>query len=131
MIWGEVSTGVVNSGGLPGKIYARGNNDVGNDDLVLHAAGVPAGRPGLFFYGANQLQVTFGNGYRCVGSPRLLHPPVFTDIAGHAERRLDFQSNPVLSDITLTVPGQWNFQFWYRDAGSSNTTDALSVDFFD
>ena len=124
-------TSVANTTGLAGRIYARGTPDVGNNDMVVHASGVPVDRPGIFFYGQTQVQVTFGNGYRCIGSPHLLNPPVFTDAAGHAERRLDFTTDPLLSDITPTLPSQWNFQFWFRDADSSNTTDALSVDFFD
>ena len=66
------------------------------------------------------------------GNLQRLQPPLQTDAFGRAERTINFNADPVLSDITLTVPGQWNFQFWHRDnMGSSNLTDAVAIDFFD
>ena len=62
---------------------------------------------------------------------RLIHAPVRTDAAGRASRWLDLSADPLLSTIAASAPRQWNFQFWYRDNGGSNLTDAVAVDFLD
>jgi hypothetical protein len=124
--------GGVNSTGVSGRICALGSADVSDDDLTLLATDLPPNRTGLFVYGAVQTQVPLWDGFQCVGSARRLFGALRTSYSGQAVRGIDFYADPVLSDITLTVPAQWNFQFWYRDAmGSSNLTDGVTVDFFD
>ena len=102
---------------------------ISNNDLVLIATGLPPNAAGLFYYGAAETFVTFGNGYRCVASP------VF---------RLGVQNANLFGELVYnlnvnSVPGPINpgdtkyFQAWYRNpAGGGagfNLSDALQVQF--
>jgi hypothetical protein len=92
-------------------------------------------KPGIFYYGPNQIQIPFGDGNRCVGAGgtgvfRL--PVVFTDSSGEALQDLDFSVAGTLAD-NIQAGEVWNFQFWFRDplAGGAtfNLSDALEVTF--
>jgi hypothetical protein len=95
------------------------------------------GTPTGFFYGANQGQFAFGDGFRCVpGSIERLWPPVMIDgLFGDVTRNVDFTNGPMSSGPNMITPGStWNFQFWYRDplgpGGSGfNLTDGLTAIF--
>lgn len=120
-----------NSAGLVGHLFATGSAVAADNDLLLRAECCPPNKVGLFFYGPGQVQLPLGNGFRCVGGAlRRLGPPQLTDAIGAAERVVDLTVEPALSDITLAVPVQMNFQFWHREAaGGSNLTSAVSIDF--
>ena len=96
--------------------------------------GIPGGS-GLFYYGPNQIQTSFGDGFRCVGGQTFrLNPVVQADAFGTATLPVDFTQPPTGSGAGLITPGStWNFQHWYRDvmAGMSgfNLSDGLSVTF--
>jgi len=115
------------------RINFGGTASVSSNDFQIIAAFAPAGQPGLFYYGPNQLEVPFGNGFRCVGGTvtRLNPPIVISSPWGEAIHELDNSAPQHAGNIQ---PGtRWNFQFWYRDpadGGSNfNLTDALSVPF--
>ena len=124
-----------NSTGAPARIDAQGTNSVAENDLVLGAEPLPAGRTVVFFYGAEQVQQPFGDGFLCVGAggsflARLA--PVLPDAAGRAEHALD-NTAPVQAATRIQVGSTWHFQAWYQDpaAGGSgfSLTDALAVSF--
>ena len=78
---------------------------------------------GLFYYGSQQVQTVFGNGYRCVGSPVFRLPITAANVFGDTIYQLNFP----------TLPGQisggqvWNFQLWYRNpAGGGCRTPPMS-----
>jgi hypothetical protein len=114
-----------NSTGLAALVAASGSNLAGGgNQLLLSAAPTQSGQPGIFFHGASQINVPFGNGSLCVGAPivRLL-PPVVADGSGTSMRVLDNGS---------FLPDQIrNFQYWYRDpmggGANFNTSNAVSV----
>ncbi len=54
-----------NSTGSPADISASGSASVGAGYLKLESSPVP-NQPGVFFHGANQAQIPFGNGFLCV-----------------------------------------------------------------
>ena len=90
-------------------------------------------QPAIFYYGPNQLQAPFGNGYRCVaagpqGTFRL--PVRISDGSGVIEDTIDFSSSP--SDV-IQAGETWQFQSWFRDPGgggsSYNLSDGLSLEF--
>ena len=93
---------------------------------------MPPGVFGLFFYGPTQVQVAFGNGFRCVGgSTQRVQPAAQASGAGVTTRQLDLSAFPHAGTIT---PGAvLNFQLWYRDpsAGGAqfNVTDGTQVQF--
>jgi hypothetical protein len=87
---------------------------------------------GLYFYGSDELQVPFGNGYRCVGGQLFRIAATVTDAGGNSMLPVDL-ANP-RSEAGRILPGStWKFQYWYRDtpagSGSFDLSDGLSVTF--
>ena len=127
-----------NSTGFPATLHWSGMPSVSAGGFILLAQSAVPNQFGLFYYGPVQTQVSFGHGFRCVGSGLLgtfrLSPAVQCDAFGDAQRTLDWSGPPVGSGAGEIRAGEtWNFQFWYRDpaAGSPgfNLTAALSVKF--
>jgi hypothetical protein len=127
--------GSVNSTGQGASIGMLGSTSVAANDLILSCAQGPPGQVGIFFYGPNQVQVPFGDGFRCVGGGTFrLYPPQQTDAFGDLVRPLDLTVPPANGGPGMIQAGDvWNFQFWYRDpaAGGAgfNFSDGLSVTF--
>jgi hypothetical protein len=116
-----------NSAGAGATIGWLGSSSIGAHDLVLTAAGAPAGKLGRFFYGDRRASAPFGNGVRCVGGQISRLPAQQTDASGGAQRVFTYPGDPV-------IPGSvWNFQFYFRDpaAGGAafNASNALEVRF--
>ena len=118
------------SGGGMASMGDSGSPSVSGNNYAISVADAPANRSGLFYFGPNQVQVAFGDGFRCVGgmATRLV-PPQMTDALGAAQRALDLTGFP-----QITPGSNWNFQFWFRDPGGPggtgfNTSDGLNVTF--
>ena len=85
---------------------------------------------GIFFFGADQDQVPFGNGFLCVGGMlfRLDVELAAGNVLTHA---VDFGAPPASQQIAAGTT--WNFQAWFRDpvAGGANfdLSDALTIAF--
>ena len=92
----------------------------------------PPLNPGLFFYGTNQLQLPFGDGFQCVGGSVYRLAAKIADAGGQLTHLVDYAAPPELAG-QISVGSQWNFQCWYRDPGSLgsgfNLTDGLAVTF--
>jgi hypothetical protein len=92
-----------------------------------------AGEPGLFYFGPDEPQVPFGNGFRCVGGGPgevfRVFPFVAADAAGSLRASLDLPSLPG----TISPGSTWKFQAWFRDpAGGGqgfDLSDGISIDF--
>ncbi|MCH2105782.1 MAG: M12 family metallo-peptidase [Planctomycetes bacterium] len=114
-----------------------GTQSIWADEFILFAHSVPSGQFGIFYYGPNQLQAPFGDGFRCVGAGLLgtyRLPVQQADSFGDVYCPLDFNSPPASAGGGLIVDGmEWNFQFWYRDppgvTSSFNLSNALRVEF--
>ena len=129
--------GGVNSTGMRAKIGYAGTASVSANDLVLTADKCPPGKPGLFFYGPEQIFTPLGDGYQCVGAGSLatyrLNPVVVTDGAGHVLRPLDLNAPPANGGESAIEAGStWYFQFWYRDpagfgGNGFNLSDGLGI----
>ena len=119
------STGVAAGMGWGGSTSVRAN------DLTLTCEqGVP-GQPALFFYGDQQIEVPFGDGFRCAGGNVQRLGVETLDIFGGASLALDLTDPPQPSG-QISAGSTWFFQVWYRDpAGASgfNLSDALSATF--
>jgi len=120
--------GAPNSWSPGAGISLLGSPSIAANDLTLRVDLASQQQFGLFYYGVNQVQIIFGDGFRCVsGGVVRLNPAALTDIFGTYERPVD---NNVQG---FTVGQTWNFQFWYRDpvAGNSgfNLSNGLSVTF--
>jgi len=106
-----------------------GTQSVAANDLILLATGCPPNAAGLFYYGANETFVTFGNGFRCIGSPVFRLGVINVNVFGDAAFNLNLNSVPgpiIVGDTKF-------FQFWYRNpAGGGagfNLSDSLAVPF--
>ena len=122
-------TSAPNSVGAGGATLGlSGSASVAAEDLTLTALQVPD-QPGIFYFGPTQIQVVFGEGFRCVGGPVHRLPVSFAS-SNVLTRVVDFSSSP--GDV-ITAGQTWNFQGWYRDpanGGSAfNLTDAVSLTF--
>ncbi|HIK60036.1 MAG TPA: hypothetical protein EYF98_05020 [Planctomycetes bacterium] len=128
-----------NSAGPGAEISASGSTSVSANDLQLHVSGSVPGTIGAFFYGSDQTQVVFGNGFRCVASGQVtglfrLNPPLIVDGAGNLSRALDLSAPPASGGAGMITAGSsWNFQFYFRDvpAGGAafNLSDGMRVTF--
>jgi len=125
-----------NSSGASASISSSGDFSISANNLTLAATGAALNKVGLFYYGGNQVQVPFGDGFRCVGGQIFrLSPPVLTDVLGFAQRSLDFTSPPMNSGGGMVSAGSSAyFQFWFRDPGGPggsgfNLSDGLCVTF--
>jgi hypothetical protein len=102
--------------------------------MVLTATGLPGGQFGIFYYGRNQVQIPFGNGFRCVGGGQIYRLPLGqADGSGVSNFALDFNNLP--SGGQIATGEVWNFQHWYRDpmggGARFNLSDGLRVQFCD
>jgi hypothetical protein len=108
-----------------------GSRNISLNDFVLVALNAPPQKTGLFYYGPNQAQVPFGNGYRCVGSPITRLPLVVSNDLGDMIYALDYNNLPASGQIHAGEV--WNFALWYRDpaAGGANfnASNGLNVIF--
>ena len=123
-------TAAPNSSGQPAYIGALGSSLVAAGDLTLTASNLPTfATTGIFFVGTNQVQVPFGDGFRCVGGAvRRSQPPLTSNESPSLLNPVNFNSS-YAQDITAGAT--LNFQFWYRDplaiASGFNLTDALQI----
>ncbi len=127
-----------NSAGAGALMSTEGSTSICASDFTLYVSGAPKNIPGAFYYGPQQAQVPFGNGWRCVGGGltgifRLL-PAQNTGASGTASRTLDFSLPPIGSGPgQISAGSTWCFQYWYRDpagGGSNfNLSDAVQATF--
>jgi hypothetical protein len=121
-----------NSAGPGAPIGHLGTFSIGMNDLSLTVSGVPTHHFGLFFAGVNQIQVPFGDGYRCIGGGIVRYGLVDSGSDGAGTLALDF-SDPTRPESAIVPGSRWAFQFWHRDipAGGSgfNLSDAFVATF--
>ena len=120
-----------NSVGGGAHMGFSGSVVIANNQFELLASDLPPGVWGQFCYGTAQMQVPFGDGFRCVGAERRLPPLARADSAGVARHQVDLTVGPISTDA---MPGgELYFQYWYRDGAAGgagfNLTDGLIVRF--
>ncbi|MFT5049033.1 MAG: choice-of-anchor B domain-containing protein [Chlamydiales bacterium] len=115
---------------------STGSTSIVVNTFALETSNAPANKFGVYFYGPNQIQSPFGDGFRCVGgATQRLNPLVQTDAGGFVTRPVDFTVYPTGSGNSQITPGStWNFQLWFRDpmgpgGNGFNLSDGLSVSF--
>ncbi|MCP3915910.1 MAG: hypothetical protein GY711_10180 [bacterium] len=128
-----------NSTGGPARISTTGSADVAASDLVLVAEDLPPGEFGYFLVGSNQGQVQppgsqgtlclSCSGFQgCAGIGRFSQAGQIV-VGPTGSLLVDLGALPLTPPVTVQVGETWNFQCWYRDLGSSNFSDAVSVVF--
>ena len=120
--------GAPNSAGPGAILTATGSTCFGLNNLGLSCTGLPPNTVGLFYYGANAIQVPFGNGFRCVaGGVFRLGPAVAGNAGGVATRAVDLTQPPAsIGPGAITIGSTWRFQFWYRDVPAGGAFFNLS-----
>ncbi|TDJ70394.1 MAG: hypothetical protein E2O39_10125 [Planctomycetota bacterium] len=122
-----------NSAGSPATISASGSTSVASNVMTLSAEPVP-NQPAVFFYGPEQTQMPFGNGFLCVGtgSTGIARLAVENGVGNVVTHALDM-TMPTTPQTQITAGSTWNFQCWYRDpaAGGAffNLSDGLEITF--
>jgi len=123
-----------NSTGNTARLHAEGSASVALNDLELHAEFVPAGEPGLFFYGPAEVAIPFGDGTRCVSGPagtiQRIYPYASAGEDGFLSATVD-NTHPVHAP-QLAQPGStWKFQAWFRDSAAGgagfNLSDGITL----
>jgi len=117
-----------NSVGPGALISSTGSTSIAANDFTLIANGGVPLQIGLFYYGSTQIEVPFGDGFRCVGgSIARLNPPQPSDGFGDSWRWVDFTQPPANAGPNQITPGStWYFQFWYRDPAGGGSGFNLS-----
>ena len=93
---------------------ATGSMVVADNTLQLFCSACPPNQYGIFFYGPNQVQAAFGDGYRCVGGSLYRFGVQQVSIWGDVINSVDL-TNPPAPSGQVTAGSTWNYQFWYRD----------------
>jgi hypothetical protein len=100
----------------------------GNDSVVLHVTGMPAGAPLLFFQGtSNALNIAFGDGTLCT-SGSIIRLRVKINVGGASQ--FPEPGDPSVSatgGITLGSGATRYYQAYYRDAGPFCTPNTFNM----
>ena len=126
-----------NSSGQVAVLRAEGSPLVSDNDLVLHAYGLPIGKLGYLLMSSETDRTPFfggSEGVLCLGSPiiRFASDVLSSGSSGEVSFTVDLTSLPSGEQIS---PGDVRrFQFWFRDdtagAGQTSTTSrAVEVEF--
>lgn len=132
----EYCASTTNSSGVAGESYAIGSSTILEEDLTLVALGLPTNEYGYFLMSATQGFVPhFGgsDGNLCLGGHiyRFNSPPQGKVLNSGNDGFFTYRPN--LTDLpqgVVFLPGEtWNFQSWFRDVFTSNTSTGISVGF--
>jgi len=133
---GNYCVGAANSSGAGASLALGGSQSIFTNDFRVEASGVAPNVFGLVFYGPNQIQAPFGDGFRCIGGQTFrVQPPVQADGSGNLSKSISFTSGPAASGNGTILPtSTWNFQLWYRDpmgpgGNGYNTSDGIWATF--
>lgn len=116
----QTSPNTVGAGAI---MDSAGSLSLSANNLVLIAYDAPHNASALYFYGPNETQVPFGNGFRCIGNPITRLGIIQIDPLGTAYLPLDFTTG----SLTQITPGStWSFQLWYRNPAAGGAGFNLS-----
>ncbi|MAF65689.1 MAG: hypothetical protein CMJ84_08535 [Planctomycetes bacterium] len=124
-----------NSSGTGAMMGSNSETSISENLFEIRAFGAVPAEAALFFYGPNETQMPFGEGFRCVGGGVFrLDPPIPVGAGGQLARPVDFTAPPANVGPGRILAGDtWKFQLWYRDPAGGpagfNLSDGLSVDF--
>ena len=114
-------TAAANSVDAGGAIISGiGSSSLSAATLELVATPAP-NQPAIFYYGPNQLNLAFGNGFRCIGG-FVVRMPVVNGAGNEIHHVVDFVAN----GTNFANLGTVNFQCWYRDPAGGGAFFNLS-----
>ena len=128
------SPAVANSTGNPAVISATGSDVAADNAVTLHAQDMPPNQFGYFLSGPTQGLVNppGSAGNLCLtGTIGRYTADVFnTGAGGAASLALDLTDVPFPPGSYSILAGDtWNWTTWFRDTGTSNFTDGVSITF--
>ncbi len=131
---GTGGAGCENSAGQGGGLLtATGLPSVYLDSVTLHASGLPAQAPILFFQAINELNygsgITFGDGLRCAGGALLRLKVKIASAGGTAAYGYGIGTDIPISirGLVPTIGGHFRYQGWYRDIAPFCTIDEFNL----
>lgn len=127
--------GRANSSGASASLSARGTASVAANDLGFDVVGLPPGSVGYLLMANSRDQLPGlggGEGDLCLGGTisRVLTSLGTADALG--THPVDFDGTALPPSATLSPGATWSFQWWYRDADptpTSNTSHAIEIAF--
>ncbi|MDG1490283.1 MAG: hypothetical protein P8R43_00235 [Planctomycetota bacterium] len=128
---------VLNSSGFGAHMFATGSDLVADNAFTLNAECLPNNSSGYFFVSQGSIfvpNVGSSTGNLCIGGGpvgRFLASVVNSGSGTSVTVLTDLTMWPQPTGTVSVIPGDsYNFQYWFRDIGStSNFSDALSVTF--
>lgn len=122
----------LNSTGQPGQLEASGSHLVADNNFSLRALQLPANQFGYPLFSNAQGVVPVASGILCLSGQIGRFTSNLFNSGGSGD------SGPLVIDLNnlpwppggAVLPGDtWNFQIWYRDIGTSNFTNGVTVVF--
>ncbi len=121
-----------NSTGLPAKLAGQGSDVATDNALMLHAFQLPPNQFGYPLMSDTQASTPVAGGILCLGGTiaRFKSDIFNSGATGDSGLiMLDLANLPNPPGGSVMAGETWNFQMWYRDTGTSNFTNGLSVVF--
>jgi len=121
--------GSVNTTGQAATFRAFGVDHPAFNQVFLDVDNLPAFQWGQFLMSQSQANLPIGSGFLCLGGPQIRLPSTVGNswFYGAVGTQLDLTALPPAANVMI---GQsWFFQYWYRDTGTSNLSNALRIDF--
>ena len=127
-----------NSTGSAAAISATGSATAADNDVTLHATGVPPMQFGIFITSETQAATPLASGTLCVGGNivRFQGPGQIRQADANGEYSLQIDTTALPAGVpTPILPGEtWNFTTWFRDldpmvGNTANFSDGVSIDF--
>ncbi len=121
-----------NSTGMPAILDGHGSDVVVDNALVLHAFQLPPNKSGYPLISATQGSNPVGSGVLCLSGTIGRYPALIFNSGAAGDSGLillDLTNLPNAIGGSVMAGETWNFQVWYRDIGTSNFTNGLTVVF--
>ncbi|MFK7742985.1 MAG: hypothetical protein AB8H80_21915 [Planctomycetota bacterium] len=124
------ANGLPNSTGSVATIAVTGSQSIGTNFAQLTSTNCPANTFGLFVLGSDQQLpgTPLFSGTLFLGGTLIRLPVIQTSATGVASSKLEF--TPQLMNLGVLASTRWNVQFWFRDGGTANLSDAITVGFY-
>ena len=126
----------LNSSGSSARVIAEGSVSASENDLTLTVMQLPVGQNGVFVTSTEQnfiLNPGGSDGNLCIASfgiGRYVGDVLQANAAGTVSLGMDLASVPLPTGTQVVMAGDTRYwQFWFRDGGSSNFSDAIGIDF--
>jgi len=125
------SPNAANSTGASATIDASGSDAVAQNDLTLTASALPPHQLGYFLASLDQglVMPPGSSGNLCVSGDvaRLVDKAKDSGAGGAFSAKIPLKQLPTDPPQNVVTGQSWHFQAWYRDEGTSNFTDGITI----